>query len=155
MTTTMESLNWDTYISDDPHSKAGLERFRRSVWPRLRRQLALELLWEVPDGAEPHWFDAGTARFWHQLVSPRGDQGPWELTSPSLPILLVRSPIIWRKDSVCGLRITALRPVALSPPKSPWLHLLHRLNPSIGATGTVITTMVLRPGRRTWPIAAR
>ena len=82
MTTTMESLNWVTYASDDPHSKAGLERFRRSVWPRIRRQLALELLWEVPDGAEPHWFDAGTARFWHQLVSPRGVQGPWELTFP-------------------------------------------------------------------------
>lgn len=85
MVTEYRELPWDTFLLKDVSKEGALSKerldaivaqrraniasFRRIDWPNIRRQLyQAPHNWELPEGLEPHWVDAGRAIMWQRLV---------------------------------------------------------------------------------------
>ena len=65
--------SWDYFLNDDSPAREHVEMFRETYWPHIRRELRTELGYELGEGQEPHWVEAGRAVFYHQtLVSDYG-----------------------------------------------------------------------------------
>jgi hypothetical protein len=83
------SLPWDYFLRDYVHQsdsrrkgksldvavesvRSHIDRFRETEWKSIRRDLARQYHWEVPEGLEPHWTGPKNAVFWaHQVISQR------------------------------------------------------------------------------------
>ena len=57
---------WDYFLNDDSPAREHVEMFREIYWPHIRRELRTELGYELGEGQEPHWVEAGRAVFYHQ-----------------------------------------------------------------------------------------
>ena len=57
---------WDYFLNDDSPAREHVEMFREIYWPHMRRELRTELGYELGEGQEPHWVEAGRAIFYHQ-----------------------------------------------------------------------------------------
>ena len=84
LTTEYRKLAWDTFLLDDvskdtalsadsrdavvTQRRSNIDSFRRVDWPNVRRQLNQDFNWELPEGLEPHWIDAGRAVMWQRQV---------------------------------------------------------------------------------------
>lgn len=106
------SLAWDAFLQREATKPGGtkvdirrdqIDGFRRVDWPNIRRQLATDFHWELPQGLEPNWVEPGRAVLWqeHILRKPvlkhRDDgttyrvmedhyTGEWHPTSSGLPL---------------------------------------------------------------------
>ena len=58
--------SWDYFLDDDSPAREHVEMFREVYWPHIRRELRTELGYELGEGQEPHWVEAGRAIFYHQ-----------------------------------------------------------------------------------------
>lgn len=83
---------WDIFLSKetDEVRRRGIETFRATHWPNIRRELTLAHNRDVVDGVEPHWTAPGKAMFWRRtMLRHRNSQGvmveeqsDWEPTGP-------------------------------------------------------------------------
>ena len=58
--------SWDYFLDEDSPAREHVEMFREIYWPHIRRELRTELDYELGEGQEPHWVEAGRAIFYHQ-----------------------------------------------------------------------------------------
>ena len=59
---------WDYFLDEDSPAREHVEMFREIYWPHMRRELRTELGYELGEGQEPHWVEAGRAVFYHQTL---------------------------------------------------------------------------------------
>jgi len=81
----LEKLPWDSFLEEhilresrpgperERLHKASMDQVRRSIegfraqeWSTIKRDLAMEHLWNIPEGLEPHWVSPGAAVYWQQ-----------------------------------------------------------------------------------------
>ena len=59
---------WDYFLDEDSPAQEHVEMFREVYWPHMRRELRTELGYEVGEGQEPHWVEAGRAVLYHRTT---------------------------------------------------------------------------------------
>ena len=59
---------WDYFLDEDSPAQEHVEMFREVYWPYIRREMRNELGYELGEGQEPHWVEAGRAVLYHQTT---------------------------------------------------------------------------------------
>ena len=70
-------LRWDYFLDEMGLTPGGGEAartmiaaWRLSEWPTIKRDLARQFRWEIPDDLDPHWVAPGRAVYWcHEITS--------------------------------------------------------------------------------------